>query len=114
MKPATLLSATILALSPLASAWGLHLYDKESYKGGEIYKATGHSSKGCTNLPASARNKAESMHWYSDYELFEVVLYADTGCKNELGKSRGDWHLPAMSSKAKNNIESFKVNGLSL
>ncbi|KAF2273898.1 uncharacterized protein EI97DRAFT_138084 [Westerdykella ornata] len=103
------IATALLAVAPLCSAWGLHLFNKPGYKD-KIWYDQGHSKKGCTALSASTRDRAESMHWYSDYGDFEVVLYATTDCKTELGRSRGDWHLPGMSDKAKNNIASYKIN----
>lgn len=100
-------SIALAATFSTTAAWRLQLYDKPEYKD-IVYTYTGDTIIGCHELPAKAKDKAESFHWYSNG--FDLQLYADDYCKSYLGNScHRDWHKKTLSSKAKNNIASWCV-----
>jgi hypothetical protein len=112
MKISTLGSAILLAL-PLADAWRVQLYDKENYKT-EIHDRSGKVGQPCKNLGKHV-NKAQSMHWDATYGIVSkcrIRLYNAGDCS---GKPLGDsdythWNVPAFSSKAKNKVNSYKID----
>ncbi|KAJ9631082.1 hypothetical protein H2203_001612 [Taxawa tesnikishii (nom. ined.)] len=111
MKLAHLIPA-VLAASPLAAAWKVQLYDKELYKD-IIHERDGTLKQPCKNLGSNV-NKAQSMHWDSCnlVTCCKIRLYDSGDCSgNPLGDSGyEDWNLPAFSTKAKNKVNSYKID----
>ncbi|KAH8157170.1 hypothetical protein CIB48_g11081 [Xylaria polymorpha] len=104
------LSATLLAVLPLCSAWHLQLYRDAQYFN-VIEDRSGTLGQPCKNL--ASKNAASSMHWDAGSLNCEIVLYNDDNCKEQggiLGRSRGDWNLPQFSSGANDKTNSYKIN----
>ncbi|KAF7558237.1 hypothetical protein G7Z17_g190 [Cylindrodendrum hubeiense] len=111
MKLSILSSFLVLGL-PLTDAWHIKLYDKERYKV-KIHDRGGTLGQPCKNLGKYV-NKAQSMHWDARnlVTVCKIRLYDSGDCSGTpLGDSNyASWNLPAFSSKAKNKVNSYKIN----
>ena len=107
--------ALLTVLTPAISAWRLQLYADQQYRN-ILEDRSGTLGQPCKDLPAAKRNRASSMHWDADglgFETCEIVLYNWSGCREAggiLGRSEGNWNLPAFSTQADNKVESYKIN----
>ncbi|KAH7110207.1 hypothetical protein B0J13DRAFT_292688 [Dactylonectria estremocensis] len=111
MKLSFFASVLVLGL-PFTDAWGLKLYDKERYKV-KIHDRDGTLSQPCKNLGKNV-NKAQSMQW--DHRNLatncRLRLYDSGDCSGKplADSNYASWNLPAFSSKAKNKVNSYKIN----
>lgn len=112
MKISIIGTAVLLAL-PFTDAWHVKLYDKENYKV-KIHDRSGKVGQPCKNLGKNV-NKAQSMQWDATYGVVSkcrIKLYDAGDCSGTpLGNSDyTHWNLPAFSKKAKNKVNSYKID----
>ena len=109
MKFSTIAATLAIAFAPTTSAWSLKLYKGSQYQG-EIENRSGTVGQPCKNLPGKVNDQASSMHWDAGALNCEIVLFKHTGCNNQLGRSKGSWHVPKFSKDADNQISSYEIN----